>query len=68
MSQANKPKRHYWELPLGVTRGYLEEPGPLFVDPYAAEERRAIQEIENGENYNACNSNTLQRRQLQIEA
>ena len=49
MSQANKPKRHYWEMPLGVIRGYLEEPGPLFVDPYAAEERRAIQEIEREE-------------------
>jgi len=49
MSQANKPKRHYWELPLGVIRGYLEEPGPLFVDPYEAEERRAIQEVEREE-------------------
>jgi hypothetical protein len=49
MSQANKPKRHYWEMPLGVMRGYLEEPGPLFVDPYAAEERRAIQEVEREE-------------------
>lgn len=49
MSQANKPQRHYWELPLGVIRGYLEEPGPLFVDPYAAEERRAIQEVEREE-------------------
>jgi hypothetical protein len=49
MSQANKPKRHYWEMPLGVIRGYLEEPGPLFVDPYAAEERRAIQEVEREE-------------------
>jgi hypothetical protein len=49
MSQANKPQRHYWEMPLGVIRGYLEEPGPLFVDPYAAEERRAIQEIEREE-------------------
>lgn len=49
MSQANKPQRHYWEMPLGVIRGYLEEPGPLFVDPYAAEERRAIQEVEREE-------------------
>jgi hypothetical protein len=39
-------KKHYWELPLGVIRGYLEEPGPRFVDPYAAEERKAIQEVE----------------------
>jgi hypothetical protein len=46
MSQANKPQRHYWELPLGVIRGYLEEPGPLFVDPYAAEERKALQDVE----------------------
>ena len=36
-------------MPLGVIRGYLEEPGPLFVDPYAAEERRAIQEVEREE-------------------
>lgn len=49
MSQANKPQRHYWELPLGVIRGYLEEPGPLFVDPYTSEERRAIQEVEREE-------------------
>jgi hypothetical protein len=49
MSQVNKPQRHYWEMPLGVIRGYLEEPGPLFVDPYAAEERRAIQEVEREE-------------------
>jgi hypothetical protein len=49
MSQANKPQRHYWEMPLGVIRGYLEEPGPLFVDPYASDERRAIQEIEREE-------------------
>ena len=39
-------KKLQWELPLGVVRGYLEEPGPRFVDPYAAEERKAIQEIE----------------------
>lgn len=44
MSEATK--RLHWELPLGVVRGYLEEPGPRFVDPYAAEERKAIQEIE----------------------
>jgi hypothetical protein len=36
-------------MPLGVIRGYLEEPGPLFVDPYTAEERRAIQEVEREE-------------------
>lgn len=39
-------KKLQWELPLGVVRGYLEEPGPRFVDPYAAEERKAIQAIE----------------------
>lgn len=38
--------RLQWELPLGVVRGYLEEPGPRFVDPYAAAEREAIQAIE----------------------
>jgi hypothetical protein len=42
-------KKHYWEMPLGVIRGYLEEPGPRFIDPYAAEERRAIQEVEREE-------------------
>jgi hypothetical protein len=36
-----------WELPLGTIRGHLDEPGPRFVDPYQAEERKAIQEVEN---------------------
>ena len=39
-------KKLQWELPLGVVRGYLEEPGPRFVDPYAAAEREAIQGTE----------------------
>lgn len=33
-----------WELPLGIVRGQLDEPGPRFVDPYDKEERKAIQE------------------------
>lgn len=41
-----EPKRLAWESPLGTHRGYLEEPGPRFVDPYAKQERDAIQEVE----------------------
>lgn len=36
-----------WEQPLGTIRGHLDEPAPRFVDPYQAEERKAIQEVEN---------------------
>jgi hypothetical protein len=28
----NKENRLTWEFPLGVVRGYLDEPGPRFVD------------------------------------
>lgn len=41
--QKPRPKGLAWEQPLGTVRGILEEPGPRFVDPYAAEERKAIQ-------------------------
>ncbi len=44
MSEQNQ--RRYYENPLGTIAGYWEEPGPRFVDPYAAEERKAIQEVE----------------------
>lgn len=39
-------KRVPYENPLGTIAGYWEEPGPRFVDPYAAAERKAIQELE----------------------
>ena len=29
---ANKENRLIWEMPLGTKRGYLDEPGPRFVD------------------------------------
>lgn len=38
-----------WEQPLGVVRGFLDEPGPRFVDPYEKAEREAIQEEGKGE-------------------
>jgi len=37
-----------WEQPLGVVRGFLDEPPSGFVDPYEEEERKAIEEIDNG--------------------
>lgn len=46
--QKPRPKGLVWEQPLGTVRGILEEPGPRFVDPYAAEERKAIQEVKGG--------------------
>lgn len=48
MQEKRKPPRskHYWEMPLGTIRGFMEEPGPKFVDPYDAEERKAIEELE----------------------
>lgn len=39
-------KRVPYENPLGTIAGYWEEPGPRFVDPYTAAERKAIQEVE----------------------
>lgn len=36
-----------WELPLGIVRGQLDEPGPRFIDPYDKEEREAIQALSN---------------------
>lgn len=39
-------RKTYYENPLGTIAGYWEEPGPRFVDPYAAAERKAIQEVE----------------------
>jgi hypothetical protein len=42
----NENNRRYYENPLGTIAGFWEEPGPRFVDPYAAEERKAIQEVE----------------------
>lgn len=39
-------RKTYYENPLGTIAGYWEEPGPRFVDPYAAAERQAIQEVE----------------------
>lgn len=38
-----------FERPLGRIAGYLAEPEPGFVDPYEAEEREAIQELEREE-------------------
>jgi hypothetical protein len=43
---SDQPKRVYYENPLGTIAGFWEEPGPRFVDPYAAAERKAIQEVE----------------------
>lgn len=34
-----------WEQPLGVVRGFLDEPQAGFVDPYEDEEREAIKEV-----------------------
>jgi hypothetical protein len=42
----NENNRRYYENPLGTIAGFWDEPGPRFVDPYAAEERKAIQEVE----------------------
>lgn len=39
-------RKTYYENPLGTIAGYWEEPGPRFVDPYTAAERKAIQEVE----------------------
>lgn len=39
-------KKISWEFPLGTQRQAIEEPGRGFIDPYAAKEREAIQEIE----------------------
>ena len=39
-------QRRYYENPMGTIAGYWDEPGPRFVDPYTAAERKAIQEIE----------------------
>lgn len=46
MSTESNSQRRYYEKPLGVIAGFWEEPGPRFVDPYAAAERKAIQELE----------------------
>lgn len=34
-----------WEQPIGVIRGFLDEPPKGVVDPYEDEERKAIQEV-----------------------
>lgn len=51
MREKRKPpgSKHYWEMPLGTIRGFMEEPGPKFIDPYDTQERKAIQEIESGD-------------------
>jgi hypothetical protein len=47
MHQANQTRRYVpFELPLGRIKGYYIEPEPGFIDPYEAEERKAIQELE----------------------
>lgn len=38
-----------WEQPIGVVQGVLEEPEAGYVDPHDAEEREAIQWLENEE-------------------
>lgn len=45
----NKTRYVPFERPLGRIAGYLAEPEPGFVDPYEAEERKAIQELEREE-------------------
>lgn len=50
MSSENNSQRRYYEKPLGTIAGFWEEPGPRFVDPYTAAERKAIQEVEREEN------------------
>ena len=44
----NEVKRQF-EKPLGTVAGHFEEPGPRFIDPYAIDEREAIQELEKEE-------------------
>lgn len=46
MSSESNNQRRYYEKPLGTIAGFWEEPGPRFVDPYTAAERKAIQELE----------------------
>lgn len=43
------PRKLCWEYPLGTVCGHFEEPPHDFVDPYTAEERKAIQELEKEE-------------------
>lgn len=44
--QATGSRRLYWEAPIGTVRGFLEEPGPKFVDLYNEKERLAIIAVE----------------------
>jgi hypothetical protein len=50
MSQSDETDRYKpFENPLGRIKGFLTEPAEGFVDPYAIEEREAIQELERDE-------------------
>ena len=41
-SQGEKDCRLIWEMPLGTKRGYLDEPGPRFVDVEGEAELEAM--------------------------
>ena len=45
----NRTRYVPFERPLGKIAGYLAEPESGFIDPYEAEEREAIQELEREE-------------------
>ena len=50
MSQSDETDRYKpFENPLGRIKGFLTEPAEGFIDPYAIEEREAIQELEREE-------------------
>ena len=49
LSNEENTKRWPWENPIGVIKGYMEEPETPEIDPYDAQEREAIQWIENEE-------------------
>lgn len=53
-TETDTPKGLQWEMPLGVVRGVLNEPGPRFIDPYDKEEREAIQ-VEGNRSDAVCN-------------
>lgn len=54
LSNEENLKRWAWENPIGVIRGYLEEPETPEIDPYDAQEREAIEwlETEEGKRWN----------------
>lgn len=70
MSQSDGKDRYKpFENPLGRIKGFLTEPVEGFVDPYAIEEREAIQELEREEeiriDYHEKRASRLQQQQYQ---